>query len=139
MTDTTPQDRGQDRGFASRLARLAYELKGEDIVILDVYEQLRITDFFVIATGLNERHLRAMAEQIDLTIKKEDGRLKNHGEGMKNERWVLLDYGTVVVHLFHPAAREHYDLEFLWAAAPRVDWKEAEAETEAESKDETPE
>ncbi len=131
MTDTTPQDRGQDQGLALRLARLAYELKGEDVVVLDVYDQLRITDFFVIATGYNERHLRAMAEEIDLTLKKEDGRLKNHAEGMKNERWVLLDYGTVVVHLFHPEAREHYDLEFLWAASPRLEWKEPEPEDEA--------
>jgi ribosome-associated protein len=92
--------------------------------VLDVHEQLQITDFFVIATGLNERHLRAMGGEIDVRIKKEDGRLKHHGEGMKNERWVLLDYGTVVVHLFHPEAREYYDLEFLWGEASRVEWRE---------------
>ena len=93
-------------------------------MILDVLEQLEIVDYFVIATGLNERHLRAMASEIDVRVKKEDERLKNHAEGIKNERWVLLDYGAVVVHLFHPEAREYYDLEFLWAAAPRVEWRE---------------
>ena len=78
----------------------------------------------MIVTGLNERHLRAMAEEIEHRVKKEDQRLKNHAEGTRNERWVLIDFGTVVVHLFHPEAREYYDLEFLWGAAPRVEWRE---------------
>ncbi len=125
-TEITPQDRVQELGFARRLARLVYEMKGTDVVILDMLESLEIVDYFVIATGLNERHLRALASEIDVRVKKEDEILKNHAEGMKNERWVLLDYGAVVVHLFHPDAREYYDLEFLWADAPRMEWKEAE-------------
>jgi len=126
QTEATPRDRGRELGFARRLARLVDELKGTNIVVLDMLESLEIVDYFVIATGLNERHLRAMASEIDVRVKKEDERLKNHAEGLKNERWVLLDYGAVVVHLFHPDAREYYDLEFLWAAAPRVEWDEEE-------------
>ena len=126
QTEATPRDRGQELGFARRLARLVDEMKGTKIVVLDMLESLEIVDYFVIATGLNERHLRAIAGEIDVRVKKEDGILKNHAEGMKNERWVLMDYGAVVVHLFHPDAREYYDLEFLWAEAPRMEWKEAE-------------
>jgi ribosome-associated protein len=99
-------------------------MKGEHVVILQMTDLLQITDFFVIGSGLNERHLKAMAGEIDVRIKKEDERLKNHAEGLKNPRWALLDYGSVVVHLMHPDAREYYDLEFRWAEAPRVEWRE---------------
>jgi len=105
-------------------ARACDDKKGEDINVLDVRDALKITDFFVIATGKNPRHLRAMADGMrksardrGLTVPQEEG---SDGEG----RWLLLDFGFTIVHLFDREARRYYDLEHLWGDVPHVDWSQ---------------
>jgi ribosome-associated protein len=104
----------------ARLASAAIlERKGEDLVVLRMDEVLPIVDYFVIATGRNVRHVDSMCELVEKRLK--DARVPRlNRTGREAKTWVLLDYGTVVVHLFQPEFREYYDLELLWADAENV-------------------
>jgi ribosome-associated protein len=88
--------------------------KAEDIVLMDLREQNVFTDFFVICTGTSERQLRALAEAVDETARKKyrmkPPRVEGHAEG----GWVLVDFGTIIVHCFSEAQRKRYKLEDLW-------------------------
>ena len=79
----------------------------------------------MIATGTNPRQLAAIADDITVQLKKRGIRKKSE-EGRKEGRWVLLDYGDFVVHLFDPESRKLYDLELLWGDARRMPWRDAE-------------
>jgi ribosome-associated protein len=78
-------------------------------------------DYFVIATGTSRRQLHAMSEEIDRVLQDEMGDQRLGIEGYEESRWIVLDYGSVVIHLFDDQARAYYDLENLWAEAKRVD------------------
>ena len=112
----------EPRRLAARIAQIADEHKAEDILVLDVRGRLFLTDYFVIASGQNPRQLRAIAEEVQREAREAGVRLIG-AEGLPVSRWVLLDYGDVVVHLFEPTTRAFYDLEMLWADAPRVVWR----------------
>jgi len=88
--------------------------KAIDPVVLDLRGISEATDYFVIASGTSDAHVRGMAEHL---IAQEN---PHHVEGLAQSRWVLLDYVDVVVHLFHPELREFYQLERLWADAPAL-------------------
>ena len=90
-------------------------------VVLDVGELLGITDHFVITSGSNVRQVRTIAEEIEQRVKEQGGGPPRYVEGLDDARWVLLDYGQFVVHVFLDEARRYYDLERLWADAPRVE------------------
>lgn len=100
-------------------ARAASDKKARDVVVLDVHEQFVITDFFVICSGASVRQVRTIAEEIGARLK-EKGCSPLRTEGERESRWVLLDYGEFVVHVFGDEEREFYDLERLWKDAPRV-------------------
>ena len=93
------------------------EHKAIDIVVLDLRQLSDATDYFVIASGSSDTHVRALAEQVMEACTK-DGRRPHHIEGLTGGRWVLLDYVDFVVHVFHPSLRDFYQLERLWADAP---------------------
>jgi len=95
---------------------------GRDIVILDMREQTGFFDYFVIVSGSSRRQLHSMSENIDDVLTKREGAKRIGLEGVGDSRWILLDYGDVVVHLFDPELRAYYALEDLWAAARRVDF-----------------
>lgn len=101
-------------------ARTAAENRGRDILILDVRHQTAIFDYFVLATGTSRRQIHAMSEEIDRVFRDELGDRRLGVEGYEESRWVLLDYGDVVVHLFDEETRAYYALEDLWAQAKRV-------------------
>lgn len=106
--------------FARDLAQLAHQQQGTDIVILDVVESLGIADYFVIVTARNPRHAQAIAGEVEYEMKHR-GRPRLHAAGIGHEnRWVLLDFGDVVVHVFTAETRAFYALEELWGDAPRV-------------------
>ena len=90
-------------------------------MVLDVGDLLGITDHFVITSGSNVRQVRTIAEEIELRVKEQGGGSPRYIEGLDDARWVLLDYGQFVVHVFLAEARRYYDLERLWADAPRVE------------------
>ena len=94
-----------------------------DVTVLDVRKLVDFADFFVICTGINERHIRGMVEELGHTVS--DRGLPRLGvEGTTEAKWVLLDLRDVIVHVFTEQARSFYDLEMLWGDAPKVDWEE---------------
>jgi ribosome-associated protein len=104
----------------SELARavdLALERKGRDLLILDLRDISDATDYFFLVNGTSDLHVRAIADHIIEELRKE-GIRPGHVEGLRAGRWVLIDYIDFVVHVFHPAAREFYQLERLWGDAP---------------------
>ena len=84
-------------------------------MILDVSAQSAEFDFFVLATGTSRRQLHAISEQIDDELEKNLGDQRLGIEGYDESRWIVLDYGSVVIHLFDDETRDYYDLESLWA------------------------
>jgi ribosome-associated protein len=104
---------------AQRAAQVAIDNKGQDVVLLDLRGVTDMTDFFLIASGTSDTHVRALGEHIVAELKKE-GFPVHHIEGLEKGRWVLLDFVDFVVHLFHPTLRNFYQLERLWADAQEV-------------------
>ena len=94
--------------------------KAEDILLLDLRPDNIIADFFVICTGDNERHLRAISDTLRQDVKDNFSQIPFTNEGKPENGWIVMDYGDVVVHLFSPAKREYYALEELWDAASKV-------------------
>jgi len=99
-----------------RAVRYARERKATDLTVLDLRHISAATDFFIIATGRSDIQVRAIAEHI-LDSARRDGTRPDHVEGLKEGRWILLDYIDHVVHVFHPAVRAFYRLEALWGDA----------------------
>lgn len=93
----------------------------EPTVVLDVGDLLGITDHFVITSGSNVRQVRTIAEEVEMRVKAQGGGSPRYIEGLQDARWVLLDYGLFVVHVFLDEARHFYNLERLWSDAPRVE------------------
>src|SRR5439155_4967276 len=106
------------RALARRIAELALDKKANDVIVLDVRGMTSYADYFVIASGESERQVSAMAEHVEVELKKESARTIG-SEGQETGHWVLLDYGEVVAHFFFTEVRAFYDLEGLWADAPR--------------------
>ena len=120
-------DHGRDRALAA--ARVAEETRGIDVRILDLRGITPVFDYFVIATGSSRRQLHAMADEIEAMLKKEHRDRKRGAEGYEEGRWIVLDYGDVIVHLFDAEAREYWDIERLWGDAIQVPVPSAEAAT----------
>ncbi len=94
--------------------------KAERILVLDVSEQLGITDYFLICSGNTERQVRAISDAVERALAARDGVKPYRREGEREGRWVLLDYVDFVVHVFHQEERDYYSLERLWSDAPQV-------------------
>ena len=107
--------------LALAAAQTAAENRGQDIVVLDMREETAIFDYFVIATGTSRRQIHAMSEEIDHKLEDDLGDKRMGIEGYRESRWIVLDYATVVVHLFDEETRDFYRLDELWAAAKKVD------------------
>ncbi|AFV89160.1 MAG: ribosome silencing factor [Acidipropionibacterium acidipropionici] len=101
-------------------ARAAAGKSGTDIVALDVSEKLAITDIFLVISAVNERQVSAVVDAVDEALIKA-GTKRTRREGEQENRWVLLDYLDLVVHVQHVEARELYSLERLWGDCPRID------------------
>lgn len=99
-----------------RAAMLCVDRKSNDVVILNLKPLTDMTDYFVIASGTSDTHVRSVAEHVVTELKKE-GTPVYHVEGLAQGRWVLLDYVDFVVHIFHPTLRSFYQLERLWGDA----------------------
>lgn len=107
--------------LALAAARAAEDNRGKDVAVLDLREQTVIFDYFVLATGSSQRQLRAISDAIDDVLQKEMGHRRLGTEGYQDSKWILLDYGSVVIQLFDEQSREYYRLEDLWAGAKRVE------------------
>ena len=108
----------ETKDLADTCGRLALEKKARDVVVLDLSGLTDITDYFVLASGTSERHVLTISEVIEHDMK-EKGIMPFSSEGYKEGRWIIIDYGDVVIHVFLESLRELYDLENLWIEAKR--------------------
>ena len=113
-----------ERGLrhACLCARVCEDYKGKNTVVLDLSPVTPIVDYFVITTGTSRRQMHAIAEETDRVLQTE-GSARRGLEGYERSDWILQDYGDVVLHVMSDESRQTYDLERLWADAPRVDWR----------------
>ena len=88
--------------------------KAEDVIVIGIAEQSSFADFFVNATAMNERQLRALADEVEDKLA-EDGVIPKNIEGKSSSGWILMDYGDIVVNIFLPQQREMYQLEKIWS------------------------
>lgn len=109
------------REIAMAAAKVAAENRGTDIVVLDMSKQTAIFDYFVIITGSSRRQLHAISEEIDNKLEKELKEKRMNIDGYDQSRWIVLDYGTVVIHLFDEETRQFYSLESLWGDATKIE------------------
>ncbi|GAA4287473.1 ribosome silencing factor [Georgenia daeguensis] len=110
----------RSRHLAVVAARAAADKKAEEIIALDVSERLVLTDVFLVVSGSNERQVKAIVDAVDEALHKEGAKAVRK-EGVSEARWVLMDYGDIVVHVQHEEDREYYALERLWKDCPVVD------------------
>ncbi len=103
-------------------AHVATENKGRDVLVLDLRGITPLYDFFVLATGASRRQIHTITEEIDAALH-EQGDARLSVEGYQSSKWVVQDYGDVIVHVFDEPTRQYYGIEELWADAPRVDWQ----------------
>ena len=99
----------------------AAEKKAVDMIALDLREIASFTEFFIIASGTNQRQVQAIADEINEQLKKQIQRRPVRIEGYNSAEWVLVDYGDFIVHIFNKEAREFYDLARLWRDARKVE------------------
>lgn len=111
---------GRSLELALAAAETAADNHGSDIVILDLRKLTPIFDYFVLVTGRSRRQLHAISEEIDHKLEDELGDRRLGREGYDGSRWILQDYGDVVIHLFDADTRAYYALEELWGDALRV-------------------
>lgn len=100
------------------IAETAKDKKAEDVVLMDMRGVGAFCDYFIVVTANNPRQVKAIADDIEEKLEEQDLRVW-HKEGGSQTRWVLLDYGDCIAHLFEPEARKFYDLEGLWGDVPQ--------------------
>ncbi len=123
ITETSPTaEQTSDRSLQLALAaaRTAHDNRGENIVVLDMREITPVFDYFVVISGNSRRQLHAISEEIDHCLEDELNDQRMGIEGYNESRWILLDYGTVVIHVFDQETRDYYALEDFWGEAKQV-------------------
>lgn len=110
----------QARDMALQIAKLLDQKKAQDIQVLKVENVSSLTDYFIICTGSSTPQIQALADEVEDKMAAV-GKRPLHVEGYRDATWVLLDYGDVVVHIFHTQSRGFYSLERLWQDAPQED------------------
>ena len=109
----------QPKRIALLAKTVAEDTKAEDPVVLDVSKLTSVALYFLVAHGNSDRHVRAIAQHIQAALE-EKGMKALHVEGLDSGQWVLLDYGSVIMHVFYKEVRGFYNLERLWGDAPRL-------------------
>jgi ribosome-associated protein len=116
------------RTLAAIAARAADEKQARDIVVLDVGEILAIAEVFVVLDAPNRRLVRTLVDEIEQAVRAATGRSPRRVEGVREQQWVLMDYGDVVVHVFLDEIRRFYEIERLYRDAPVVAWQAGDGE-----------
>lgn len=107
--------------LATAIAEWTWDLKGLNTVVIDLRGRVSYTDFVIVTTGTSERHVQAIARDIEGAVKSETGRSPFGREGIEGGRWALVDFGDVILHVFNGPERDDYDLERMWPDAPRLE------------------
>lgn len=134
-TEPVEHDADSSEALAIAAARIADDKKASDVLVLDVGEVLSIAGFFVIASAPNQRLVRTVAEEIEAGLKADFDRAPVRTEGLREQQWILVDYGDVVVHVFHETQREFYAIERLYGDVPRLAWRATEPAADPLSSD----
>lgn len=122
----SPETLRAAREFAIRAARLASDLHCEHVLVLDVHDQSPVTDFVLIASGTSDRQMRSVMDDIT-ELGGSLGFPAARTNADDRTLWLLADFVDVLVHLFEPGTRAHYDLEMLWGDADLVEWREGDS------------
>jgi ribosome-associated protein len=121
-----------------QIARLAIEAaqnkKAGAITVLDLHGLGAFTDYFVICTGYSTPQIKAICDEVEETLYREMKRTPEHREGHRSAEWALLDFGSLIVHVFGEQARRYYDLERLWRSAPSLVLPDEPAERESRTR-----
>lgn len=112
----------QSRAFAIDAARSLADDRCREIVVLDLNGRSQVTDFFVVATGTSDRQMRSAAFAVNDVAKRHRFSLFRSNKDEREQTWIVMDFVDVVVHVFEPNTRAHYDIETLWGESERVDW-----------------
>lgn len=102
------------KALADKIVEILDSKKGIDIEVIDVSEKTTLADYFVICSGNSTTQIKALTEEVEYVLKNECDLYADHIEGRSGDRWILMDYKDVVVHVFHPEERDNYNLEKLW-------------------------
>ena len=105
---------------ALKIVELAEDVKANDIVLLDLRKICNFCDYFVVCTGTSSTHIKAIADHINTALR-QDGVRSHHREGYSESRWIVLDFNSVIVHIFDEDTRDFYNLENLWKEAKKID------------------
>ena len=100
--------------LADKITEALSDKKGQDIDVIEMAKVSILSDYFVICSGTSTTHIKSLADEVDFVLSK-DGIQPLHREGFSTARWILLDYGSVIVHIFHEEERQYYSLERLWS------------------------
>lgn len=117
----------QAKKTALQAVEFALDKKGFNIKLIEVKELSSLTDYLLLISGRSDRQVQAIAENIKIEFKTLEQGLPLAIEGMAQGRWVLLDYGSVMIHVFQEQVREFYDLEGLWSEAPEIKLERTDA------------
>lgn len=117
----------EGKELALAVCRYADEKQAEGTVILDLRGISTITDYFVILTGTSMPHLKAIRREISLRLSEDHGVKAHSSDGSAESQWTVMDFGDVIVHIFHKDKRPFYALEDLWSDAPRVPFEPSES------------
>jgi ribosome-associated protein len=115
------------RELAAAAAQIADAKRAEKVEVIHVTGQLKVADYFVVATGTSRAHVKALFDELHVRLKAV-GHQHRPAEGLELGWWIVLDYGDVVVHLLQPQAREYYDLERLYGECPRLAWRDVKVD-----------
>lgn len=113
--------------LAVSTARIADAMKASNILILQVGDVLSLTEYFVIVSAPNRRLVDALVDEIEARVRVESGRSPIRVEGARENQWVLIDYGDVIVHVFLSEIRDFYEIERLYTDVPKVDWTDPDS------------
>ena len=111
--------------LAIKIAQMLDSKKAHELSLIEVTEVTEIADYFVICTGNSSTQVRALADEVEFKLKQE-GIMPGHIEGHQTKSWIVMDYASVVVHIFDIEARAYYDLERLWADGKKLEIPEIE-------------
>ena len=128
MTNTSdtqvPNYDVSSKDFAIEIARIADDKKADEVLVLHVGEVLGITEYFVLSGASNPRLVGAIADEVTSQMRERYGRSPIRTEGIREQMWVLVDYGDVVVHVFAEETRRFYEIERLYKDVPKVEWQD---------------
>lgn len=122
-----PESDGDALTVAVAAARIADEKQGRNIVVLDVGDILAITELFVVVDAPNRRLVRTIVDEVEEVVRAATGRSPRRVEGVKEQQWVLIDYGDVIIHVFLDEVRRFYEIERLYRDAPTIAWADEQS------------